>query len=198
MTLKYRLAKLAGRLVFSPAFRLRSRNPERIPKSGRLIVAANHTSYLDPVVLGTVFPRQIRFLMLKSIYDRLACKWFCVATGAIPIDRDKPSDLHAMKAALRVLSEEGVMGIFPEGGRSKTDTMMNFEPGLVRLAARAKAPILPAAIVGTRKAFPSGRLIPHPVSIEVRFGEPLPAPAKGQEDECLKQLRAVIEGLLLE
>lgn len=167
----YRAVRAAARAFFRAWFRLSVSGVERAPRSGPLLVAANHASYLDPLVLGAIFPRPIRFLMIRTYYDPWYLKWFCAPMGAIPLPHDVSSKAGAVKSVLRSLEKGNVVGIFPEGRRSESGELLAFERGIEVLASRGNAPVLPAYIHGARRAMPVGRAFPLPFKIHVSLGE---------------------------
>ncbi len=141
---------------------------ERIPRHGPLIVACNHVSLVDPPLLGSAIApaRRPRFLAKKELFANPLMAAFFRSTGVLQLDRGS-ADHAAMRAALDALESGGSLAIFPEGTRVRPGERRAPKPGVSFLSARARAPVLPARVVGT-DAFPRRRL-------EVRFGEPLAA-----------------------
>ncbi|MBI4161624.1 MAG: 1-acyl-sn-glycerol-3-phosphate acyltransferase [Acidobacteria bacterium] len=145
---------------------------ERIPRRGPLVVVANHASFLDPILLGSAFPRRIHFFVLQRMYDWMRLSWFYVGMGTIPVG-GADGDHQALRVALRRLRRRHVIGIFPEGSRSRDGTLGMGKLGTAFLAAKSGVPVLPACIVGAFQALPPGWRVPRPVPVEVRFGEPI-------------------------
>jgi 1-acyl-sn-glycerol-3-phosphate acyltransferase len=190
--LAYRLVCFFGRFLFRIAFRLTAEGAGRVPEEGGLIVAANHASYLDPLVLGAVFPRPVRFMMMRSYYDPWYLRWFCAPMGAIPIDTEGGMQLGSIKRALRALGEGEVVGIFPEGARSRDGSLRPFERGVAVLAARAGVPVVPAFIDGAHRALPRGSALIRPRKIHIVLGEPL-IPQTGKDGSAEAGLHLRIE-----
>lgn len=140
---------------------------EHVPPTGGLIVASNHVSYWDPPILGTWFPRTIHFMAKRELFEMWPLGPIVTAVHAFPVDRDS-ADIGAIRHALRVLKNGEVVGIFPQGRRSQ-DGDVQARNGAVLLAATAKCPVVPVALVGTNLA--SRRL--RASHVEVRIGEPL-------------------------
>lgn len=157
-------------------FRFRVEKARHVPAAGPCIVAANHASYLDPVVLWMACPRHLRFIVDREQYRRPLVHWVAVRTGAIPVEND-PRDLGSLRRTLLALKQGALIGIFPEGGRSVDGSLKTAKPGAVLLALRAGVPLVPAGIVGTFAAWPRQRRFPRPKPVLVRFGEPLTLPA---------------------
>jgi 1-acyl-sn-glycerol-3-phosphate acyltransferase len=147
---------------------------EHVPRTGPYIVAANHANYLDGVVLGAALPRRISFLVMPRVYRATPLHpFFHDHVGSIPISLARP-DPGAIRRALRVLEQGGVVGIFPEGPFSKYGELVQGQPGVALVALRSGVPVVPAAITGTFQALVGRRLyIPRRVPLGVRFGHPL-------------------------
>ncbi len=175
-------------------FRLRVQGAELVPAAGACVLAANHVSYVDPVVLATACPRPVRFIVDRGQYERPLVHWIAAATGAIPVE-NRPNDLGSLRRALQALREGAVLGIFPEGGRSGDGSLGPAKPGAALLALRAGVPLLPVGILGAFRAYSRHVRLPRPRRIIVRFGEPLAFPAawhghaaKAHLDEALALL----------
>jgi 1-acyl-sn-glycerol-3-phosphate acyltransferase len=155
--------------------RFRRHGVEKIPRSGPCIVVANHTSYLDAGVLGTAYPRRLRFLLSAEIYRLLRMRWFYYMMGAIPL-RTNGGDSGALRKALKTLRSGLGVGIFPEGQRMESGQLGEGKMGVSFLAWRSGAPVVPAAILGAHRAMPVGAILPRPLPVQVLFGEPLRFP----------------------
>lgn len=140
---------------------------ENVPMTGPLIVAANHRSYLDPPLLGAWFPRPIHYMAKKELF---AIPWLgplLRRVHSFPVNREI-ADPSAIKHALKTLRAGEVVGIFPEGTRN-IDGAARARGGAVLIAATAKCPIVPVALLNTENAFRRFRAVP----VEVRIGPPL-------------------------
>lgn len=157
-------------------FRFRVSGGEHLPAQGPCILAANHASYLDPILIAMACPRPVRFIVDKTQFHRPLVHWIAVRTGAIPVENN-PRDIGSVRRALQALRQGAVVGIFPEGGRSEDGSLKAGKPGAALLALRGGVPLVPAGIVGAYRAYPRGRLVPRPSPIAVRFGAPIPFPA---------------------
>jgi 1-acyl-sn-glycerol-3-phosphate acyltransferase len=156
-------------------FRLGVEGAGHLPREGPCIIAANHVSYVDPIVVFAACPRPVRFIIDRAQYLRPLVHWVAVSTGAIPVEND-PRDLGSLRRALQALKAGSVLGIFPEGGRSVDGTLQAGKPGAALLALRAGVPLVPAGIVGAFAAYSRHHLLPRPRRILVRFGAPLAFP----------------------
>lgn len=153
---------------------------ETIPREGPLILAANHSSYLDPWLIGMVFPRPIRYLIADNWYRRSAV-WMGVfrAFGTLPV-RDGRSRA-TIATACRTLDEGQVLGIFPEGRISPDGRIQPLHSGVARIAARSGVPVMPAGIRGGFESLPRSRRIPRPVRVSVHIARPVVYPDSPRE-----------------
>lgn len=164
-----------GRTVF----RVRVTGREHVPKTGPLIVACNHVSYLDPPMMGVFLPRPISYMAKAQLFEMPVLGPLIRGLGAYPVDRDG-NVTAAIKRSVEVLRAGGCVGIFPEGTRNIAGDVQARQ-GVAFLASLAKAPVVPAAIVGGDRA-------KHLHQIKVAYGPPirLPADRKATRDELAK------------
>lgn len=139
-----------------------------IPDKGPAIIAANHPSYFDPIVLSLAMRRHVRFFALAEILKIPLIGWFARQWGILPVYRGGNNEPTVQKA-LEVLRSGGAVGIFPEGRRSLQYAMGIARPGVGRLAVQSGAVIIPCVIFGTWKAWPHLTILPHPAKIVVNF-----------------------------
>ncbi len=148
----YSAIKFLANIVFRLIFRIEVHGKENVIKEGRLILCSNHIHNFDPIILAMVFPRQVCWMAKKEIFKSKIFASFLDKLGAFPVDREE-SDLSAIKNALRVLKNENVLGIFPEGTRVKEVNLDNAKPGIALISIKSKAPIIPVYIEGNYKLF---------------------------------------------
>lgn len=142
--------------IFHFGFDIRYYGLENIVRDGPLIVASNHTSYLDPLPLGTTFSRPLSFMARKTLFDNKYFSWVIRNVFAFPLDRDKGSKA-ALKSFCQRLAMNRAVVIFPEGTRSPDGRLQELEPGAGMLAARSGAPIQPVYVMGTYQCWPRGQ-----------------------------------------
>ncbi len=160
----YRFAhSVVGRLL-RMLFRYRVIGAEKVPRDGGVIIAANHISNFDPPILGVALPRPVSYMAKKELFALPVLTTILPWLYAFPVDR-QAGGTGALRAALRMLKEGRCVGIFPEGGRNVTGTNEE-KAGAAFLAAASGAPVVPAAIVGTRRLRPFGK-------VTVIFGDPM-------------------------
>jgi 1-acyl-sn-glycerol-3-phosphate acyltransferase len=152
---------------------------EHVPGSGPLILASNHQSFVDSIVIPAVTPRPVNFLAKSDYFEgtgikgRLMREWF-EAFGALPVDRDdSKAALASLDTALGVLAAGGAFGIYPEGTRSRDGRLYRGRTGVAQLALTSGAPIVPVGLRDTDKLQPVGSNRPRLVRVTVTFGEPL-------------------------
>lgn len=165
----YSLFKIFISLIFKLFYPLKVKGLENMPQEGAVILVANHSSYFDPLYLVLAIPRKVNWMVSRSYYDLWWLRWFFKATACFPVNVDRPN-IEAIKSALLILKRGKILGIFPEGDRSKDGRLKAGEPGVALLALKSGASILPAAIEGAFKAYPPGAKLPKPHPINVSFG----------------------------
>tara|TARA_R110002072_G_scaffold27804_1_gene90156 strand:- start:10989 stop:11945 length:957 start_codon:yes stop_codon:yes gene_type:complete len=159
-------------LVFSKVwFRIRCEGADKLPKDGSVLLVANHASYLDPGMVGITATRWVGFLAQAGLASLAPCRWWLSQVGVTLIDRDAPSK-QAMRLISDCLKNGEVVGIFPEGTRSKDGSVDEFKGGVEFLVRRTKTTVVPIGIDGSFRAFPRGAWFPRPRKIVVRYGEP--------------------------
>jgi len=176
----YWLAKnlIAGPILMT-VFRPWVVGRENIPKSGGVIFAGNHLSFIDSVFLPLVLERRISFLAKSDYFLGTGIKgWltrlFFKGTGMLPIDRSGGKASEAsLNTGLAVLANGEQLGIYPEGTRSPDGKMYRGRTGVARMILESGAPVIPVAMIDTDKVMPTGRRIPKVRRIGVVFGEPL-------------------------
>lgn len=168
------------RRVVGPALPLRVSGAENVPADGPLIVVANHLSNADPPILIVAFPRPLFFMGKAELFRNPILAWIVRKFGGFPVERGT-ADRAALRHSLAVLSQGIALGIFPEGGRSKTGALRPGLPGVGLLALQSGAPVLPVGLTGT-EVFPVNGDRPlrrppgMPRGVGVRFGEPFVVP----------------------
>jgi 1-acyl-sn-glycerol-3-phosphate acyltransferase len=169
---------IVGPIVLS-AFRPWVRGLENVPKTGAVILASNHLSFIDSVFLPLVMERPMVFLAKSDYFTGKGFKgWitrlFFNGTGMLPIDRSGGKASEAsLNTGLRVLAEGNVLGIYPEGTRSPDGRMYRGRTGVARMILEAHVPVVPVAMIDTEKVMPIGSKLPKVRRVGVVFGEPL-------------------------
>ena len=156
-------------------FRLRVEGGEHLPVSGAAIIAANHLSFFDSVVLALAVPRPLSFVGKAEYLDSWKTRRLFPALGMIPVDRGSPRRAYgALQVAEKVLEADELFALYPEGTRSADGSLRDGRNGVGHLSVTTGAAIIPAGIVGTDRIQPRGARLPRPFrSAVVRFGSPI-------------------------
>jgi 1-acyl-sn-glycerol-3-phosphate acyltransferase len=152
---------------------------ENVPKKGAAILASNHLSFIDSVILPVELDRRVSFLAKAEYFTGKGIKgWavrtFMLATGQLPIDRSggKASEA-ALNTGLSVLRSGELLGIYPEGTRSADGRLYRGRTGIARMVLEGHVPVIPVAMIDTEKAMPIGSRMPKIRRIGIVIGEPL-------------------------
>ncbi|MFS0733471.1 lysophospholipid acyltransferase family protein [Microbacterium sp. 1P10UB] len=193
-----------ARLVYRPKVEGRS----LVPKTGPVIFASNHLSFIDSIAIPVAAPRPVHFLAKSSYFDGSGAKgWasreFFTAIGAIPVERGAgQAALDALDQQRRLLEEGRTVALYPEGTRSLDGRLYKGRTGVAFLALQTGAPVVPVGLIGTDKVMPVGAKVPSTSErITVRFGQPLdlsphgPATSgrarRGATDEIMAAIHAL-------
>ena len=153
-------------------YRLEVHGRENIPQdSERLIICGNHKSNLDPVAISAIFQRQIFWMAKKELFENKFFGGFLTKLGAFPIDREG-NDLAAIKKSLKILKNEDVLGIFPEGTRVKEADYTRIKSGIALIAQKTNSRVLPVCIEGDYKPFRKTRIYfrePVKINKEIKY-----------------------------
>ncbi|MGW0351959.1 lysophospholipid acyltransferase family protein, partial [Streptomyces anthocyanicus] len=181
-------------------FRTRVEGVENIPGDGPVILAGNHLTFIDSVIMPLTCDRQVFFIGKdeyvtgKGLKGRLMA-WFFTGVGMVPVDRDGGrGGVAALMTGRRILEEGHVFGIYPEGTRSPDGRLYRGRTGIARLTLMTGAPVVPFAVIGTDKLQPGGAGLPRPGRVTVRFGEAMEFSRYEGMDRDRYVLRAVTDG----
>ncbi|MFX1476959.1 MAG: lysophospholipid acyltransferase family protein, partial [Promethearchaeota archaeon] len=141
------------------------------PEWGPGILVGNHESHIDPFFYGAACHRRIRYMSKLDNFKTPIVRTLFNNLGAFKVDRENPA--RGWEKAKEIIRGGEWVGIFPEGTRSKDGTLGEFKTGAVRLAIEMQVPIVPMAVIGSRKALASGNLVMRPTQVKVRVGDPL-------------------------
>lgn len=141
----YQAIRLLLFAIFKIFFRIKIKGRENLPDQGGVIVMSNHISAFDPPLLAAIFPRPVRFMAKKELFENPIIRIVLFLADAFPVDRSK-NDITAVKKALSIIKEQEVLGLFPEGTRHPEGKLGNPKAGSVMLAVKSGAPILPVGI----------------------------------------------------
>lgn len=157
-------------------YRARVEGIEHVPTDGPAIISPNHRSFFDSPLVMTMAPRPVVFLGKAEYMDGAITRRLFPAVGMVPIKRDvKKASMAALQTAAELLDDGRLVGIYPEGTRSRDGLLHRGHAGVAHLAAMTDAPIVPVGIIGTEHVQPIGSSVPKPLRapITIRFGEPI-------------------------
>jgi len=178
----YRFAKIVCPPVFKPIYRYKVVNRYDIPKGQGMVLCSNHISLLDPIFVAFSQRRTIRFMAKKEIFTSKLATAFFHSLGGFSIDRSK-TDMHAIDTAFRLLEEKQILGIFPEGTRSKDGELLKPKAGAAMIAYKSGCDVMPVAIVAEKKKTkPFRRLI-------INCGRPMSHEAMGFKEGTGQEFR---------
>lgn len=195
MNLVYRTAHGLARAFYRLYGRWQIIGHEKIPRTGPVIVAPNHVSYLDPPLVGSAVRRECVFMARHDLWDNRFLAWLLPRLGAFPVHRGQP-DRAAIRHALESLERGLVLVLFPEGGRSEDGRLQKAEPGVALIVQKSGAPVVPTALIGTDRMLPRGAKRPRRVPLKVVFGDPLYFTPDASREEVLRGIMRAIAALL--
>lgn len=148
----YTFAKTAVGLALKPLFRIEIIGTEHFPKEGGVLLCSNHIDNLDPPVVGITAPRPVAFMAKAELFQTKFTKTLMTNLNAFPVKRGM-SDRDALRTGLKILKEGKVLGLFPEGTRSKTGEIGHGLAGAGFFALRSEAHVVPCAVIGPYRPF---------------------------------------------
>lgn len=194
-TIFYEALRYIARLIFFLTMRVHLRGRYNVPRRGPYIIAANHLSWLDIPLIPAFVPGKVVFMAKEELFMG-KMGWLVRFLGAFPVKRGE-GDRQAIRAADEQLKKKKIFMIFPEGTRSKTQTLAKGNPGLGMIALRAGVPVIPVAIWGSEKG-----LKKLGAEITISYGEPIILKPKGAKitredleestDEIMKRIAAML------
>jgi 1-acyl-sn-glycerol-3-phosphate acyltransferase len=189
----YVFVKNLFRVAFTLYNRLEVRGAENIPANETVIAASNHASFLDPPLIGSVFPGRLRYLAKESLFRVPLLGFFIRALGAVPVTREDSQRSGAvMKLLIGLLKEGESVLLFPEGSRTPDGRLKPLEAGAAYLSVKTGVPALPVYVEGSFKAWPRGGAFPRPSKITLRIAAPI------RPDEEIENERERRDALLKE
>jgi 1-acyl-sn-glycerol-3-phosphate acyltransferase len=199
---QYQLSRIVAGPFLHTIWRPTVTGAEHIPASGGAILAANHLSVIDSVFLPLMVDRPVTFSAKAEYFTAsgpAARLWaaYLKATKQLQMDRDGPrAAQETLEAALGLLLEGKLFGIYPEGTRSPDGRLYRGRPGVGWLALKSGLPVIPVAMAGTRHVLPPGHVVPRPGRIGVTIGKPLPIAPELAEEPPGKARRLIADQVM--
>ncbi|MGB3138366.1 MAG: lysophospholipid acyltransferase family protein [Nodosilinea sp.] len=156
-------------------FRGRVYGTDQVPKTGPLIVVANHASDFDPPLLSAAVRRPVSYMAKEELFKVPVLNQAIRLYGAYPVKRGS-ADRSAIREAIKQLEQGWAVGIFLQGTRTSDGRIPEPKIGAALIAAKAQVPLLPVSLWGTQRIFKQGAAIPRPVPLTLRIGAPLAPP----------------------
>jgi 1-acyl-sn-glycerol-3-phosphate acyltransferase len=196
----YAILKPVAVVLMRLLFRVEGRGTEHIPAEGPVLLVSNHSSLLDPPLIGGMCPRPLTFLAKAELFKVPGFGWLIRNLGALPLRREG-ADPSALRTAQRVLGEGKALLVFPEGTRGEEGVLREAKAGAALLAVQSGAAVVPTYVSGSGRAWSRGRHLPRPAKVMVTFGAPLRfqraagADRKEQYEAASRQMMAAIADL---
>lgn len=190
----YHFLRAISWFVCKVLFSAETEGIEKLPAGSKIIIAANHASYLDPIALCAAIPKKIRWVIRKDVYSVWWLKWLFFLTGMIP-------ENGAVGGSLSCLESGDTIGVFPEGTRSRDGKLQAGKRGVSVLALKTGAFVVPCAIRGSFEAYPRTALLPRPRPVKVIIGSPIKfekaeAPDETMINSALDKIMSAIGSLM--
>ena len=190
----YSISRLLSLLLCKILFRIKVFGAHNLPRKGSFILASNHKSYLDPVLLGVSCRRQLNYMARHDLFNNPFFSWYLSKIRVFPVKRDKP-DFFALREAMRRVRNGGGLVIFPEGRRVEKFGIENPQPGVGFLVNKLKVPVIPAFIRGSDEAWPKGAKFIRMRHISVHFGKIISLgrrlPNQEMADEIMRGIKSL-------
>lgn len=195
----YSFTRIILLFLFKILYRLSISSQDNIPKLGSVILVANHSSYLDPIVLGIASKRQVCFMAKEELFKVPVLGRLITWLSAFPVNRKKV-DLKAFKTAFNLLHEGEVVGLFPEGTRHRLGykKLGPILTGTAHLALKSGAPVVPVGISGTDKIMPKEKYLPRFPKIFAVVGKPIYLEKQAINKENISRLNKEIEKAIID
>ena len=191
MKFHYRLGWVVARGIARALWGFRGLWSERIPNSGPVVIACNHVSNWDPILVGLGCRREVHFLAKEELFRNPLLRWLIRAYNALPLRRGIV-DRRALRLASEVLEGGGALVMFPEGTRSRDGKLGRGKPGVGYLACASGGPVIPAYITGTEAL---ARAFRTRVPVRVAYGEPIWPEGREGHDDHMELTERVMGGI---
>ena len=193
----YRTLRFLFRLLFRFYGRWEVIGLENVPKTGPVIIAPNHVSFLDPPLVGSGFDRECRFMARHDLWDKKIMNWLMPRMGAFPVHRGK-MDRKAIRLGLEALEKGYALVVFPEGARSDDGTLQKGELGAALFVQKSGAPVVPTAVIGAHEMLPPHAKKLKRSKLKCVYGRPLRFEPGTTREEIIRTIMRSIAALLTE
>jgi 1-acyl-sn-glycerol-3-phosphate acyltransferase len=195
----YRALRSALPHTLAPWIHLHVEGLEHVPTDRPVIFACNHLSFVDSLVMPMNVKLPLYFLGKADYFDSWKTRWFFSSVGVVPAHREGGSKgQSSLDTGVEILSRGDCIGIYPEGTRSPDGRLYRGKTGPVRMALEAGVDIIPVAVEGTDRAWPTGSYTPNRHPCTVRYGRPLDLSRYSDRRDDPFSLRAATDELMFE
>jgi 1-acyl-sn-glycerol-3-phosphate acyltransferase len=160
------------KVIYATWFRWRVFNPERVPMTGPVILASNHSSFIDPPLVGCGLTRKVNYLARESLFRFPGVGWYLRQLSAVPVDRDG-GGAAGLRAIMSRLEAGDAILLFPEGTRSRDGNLQPARSGIGLTVIKSEAPVVPVRVFGTFEAYGRHMKLPRPRRVAVKYGQPM-------------------------
>jgi 1-acyl-sn-glycerol-3-phosphate acyltransferase len=168
----YASCQVLARILTTLLLDLKVSGAQHVPRTGGVLIASNHQSLLDPVLVGVHLPRPTSFLAKSQLFENPRFAWLIQTLYAFPV-RQGEGDIGAVREAIKQLQDGRAVVLFPEGSRTENGELLPIEPGVGLIARKAAVPVVPCVVEGSFEAWPKHSRIFRPRPIGVKFGPPM-------------------------
>ena len=190
----YKTIRGMSRVTTTLAFDLKVYKQDYVPMRGGVVIASNHQSYLDPVLIASQLKRPLSFLAKSELFENKYFGWLIRNLNAFPV-KQGAGDVGAVKETIRRLQEGHALNLFPEGSRCDDGEIGPMQAGIGLIIRKAGVPVVPAAIDGSFQAWPKTRTLPKPRPIRMLYGPPMELDNL-KAAEIVKRIDVTLRGLL--
>ncbi|MFQ3550283.1 MAG: lysophospholipid acyltransferase family protein [Armatimonadota bacterium] len=168
----YRIARFICLIILKIFGRIEVIGHENIPKSGGVLICANHISYIDPPAIGVASKRSVHFMAKKQLFEVPILKFLMKPLQTFPVNQ-RSADRMALRKAIDYINNGEIVAMFPEGQRNLSGKLMPALPGAGMIALNSDAVVIPAAVFNTEKMLPKGSVFLRFTKLRVVFGKPM-------------------------
>lgn len=186
----YRICRKISQLLYIFLFQGRAFGVEHVPRSGGVLLASNHQSYLDPVIATLALPREGTYMARDSLFEHPTLRRVIEYFHAFPVKRGQ-ADMRAIKEMIRRLRGGELVLAFPEATRTADGSIGPMRSGIVLVARKVRVPIVPTLILGAFEAWPRTQKLPHPSPLLAAYDEPIypHEHPEWSDEQCVSTLR---------
>jgi len=171
-SLLWKSLQMLARIGTSTWIDLKVHRKHHVPRTGGVLLVANHQSFLDPVLVAVRLDRPVSFLAKSELFENRYLKWLITNLHAFPVRQGK-GDVRAIKETVERLQEGHVLNVYPEGHRTEDGELGVVQPGIALMIRKAGVPIVPVAIIGSFNSWPRSAKLPRAGHVRVLYGPPI-------------------------